>query len=582
MFQDTSRSVNGISRFEEAYPGRNEIENEREIDCCGSPSQAQMKSPKDLPSGAYKVYDRVLERHRYIPRKWTQEEFEAALPGRFKSKPTVSYHDSEAGFEKDINVNGYNLSENETFTASEKIKQPSGFSNSQTKRELEEKIKNLKAIFEKAGKSNDDCETSSNMDEMERTEKVEMDETQVEELERCKDSEAKVKLIEEPDFAGNCDENSEEVNTESSRNNFCSFLNAFLRCLLKIESFVELLSNISGNNPIIVKLKFLMQSIENPQQLDSEDMFLNFLEEFSECHSCDEVLAIFLETLIEDTSSEGASNLRSLIQGEFCHITTCDSCVSIAKDFEPFLFLNPTTPSVHSQNNRVFDINFLTCSCEGIWLVTTRQFVIKPGMLVNDLVEELLSCPEFNGCNSIHIGEVSGGRLIETFDKDVELSTIRSNSDIFAFNVLNFSNEFAESSHASRSTAMPYHLYYNCGLCLSDGKDVGLFTHKKCGGMICRDCLDMITQSYHEWEHCPCPICEQTIDLDKELCRARMSETREELTPGSNLYCEVMFRADKHIDGGIRELNKFFDVSRSSTPRGEAKVGGGRVFKTVW
>lgn len=550
MFQDTSRGVNGISRFEEAYLWGNEDGNEREFDHFSSAGQAQMKSPKDLPSSAFKVYDRVLERHRYIPRKWTQEEFEAALPQRFKGK---TYHDSEAGFEKETNVDGFHLSENETLTANEKINQLSDFSNPQKKRELKEKIKNLKAIFEKAGKSNGEFETSSINMEIDSSEKVEMDKTQVEELERCKDSEAKVKLIEEADSAGNCDENSERVNTESSNNTFSSFLNAFLRCLLKIESFIGLLSNTSENNPIMVKLKFLTQSIENPQQFELEDVFLKFLEKFSECQNCDEVLAIFLEMLIEETSLEDASNLRSLFQGEFCHITTCDSCGSIAKDFEKFLFLNPTTPAVHSPD-RVFDINFLSCSYEGIWSIATQQFVIKPGMLVNDLVEELLSCPEFNGCDSIHIGEVSGGRLIRTFNKNDELSTIGPNSDIFAFNVLNFSNAFTESSRTSRNTAMPYHLYFNCGLCLGDGKEVGLFTHKKCGGMICRDCLDVITQSYHEWEHCPCPICEQAIDLDKDLCGARMSGIREGLTPGSNLLCEVMFRADRNIDGGITEL----------------------------
>ena len=538
MFQDTGKSVDGISSFEEVYLWRKEFANGREIDRFGSPGQTQMKSPKDLSSSAFKVYDRVLERHRYIPRKWTQEEFEAALPGRFKDKTAASKPDCEAGLQKEMHVDGLYLSENETFAANEKINEASGVLNPQKKTELKEKIKNLKAIFEKASKSNGEFDMNST-NEMDSSEKIEMDKTQVEELERCKDSEAKVKLIEEAESNGNCAETSKRVNT--------SFLNAFLQCLFRAESFVQLLSNASENNPFIVKLKCLTQSMENPHQLDSDDVFLEILEEFSECQSRDEVLAIFLEKLTQETSSEGVSSLGSLIQGKFCHIATCESCASIANDFEPFLFLNPTAQVANSPNNRVLDVNFVCCSCEGIWSVTTRQFVIKAGMVVNDLMEELLGFPEFEGCDSVHIGEVDRGRLIQTFDKNVELSSISSTSDIFAFNVLSLSSEFAESSC---NTAMPYHLYFNCGLCLSDGEDVGLFTHLKCGGMICRDCLNVITQSYHEWELCPCPICEQAIDLDKELCRAgTRRERREELKPSR--LCEVMFRADTHVDGGI-------------------------------
>ena len=573
MFQDTSTSVNGFSGFGKAA-------NERGIGNFASPRQAQMKSPKDLPSSAFKVYDRVLEKHRYVPRQWTQEEFESALPERFKWKTTISVHNSEAVFQKEINVDEFDSrNDNKALTPSENTYQSSlSCSNPQKKTEVKEKIKSLKAIFEKAGNSNADYKTSRAMpmDELDSFGKGETDVTETEELERCKDSEAKVKLIEEGDSIENCNENVEMVNefdeseeilnniletTESSHNKFASFLDSVLRCLLDMEPFVELLSNVSKNNPIIGKLKRLMASIENPGQLVSEDLFLEFWEKFSESQNCDDVLVRFLETLIEEIGQAiggNAGNLRSLIQGKFNHIKTCDRCASVTKDSEPFLFLNPSMPPVHSSNNSVLDINFVSCSSEGVWYITTRKFVIKRGMMVAHLVEELLSSPEFNTCDprSIRLGEVIGSQLVKTFDNGVELSTIGSDSDIFAFNVLSFSSEFSEDSNALSSTAtMSYHLYFNCGLCLSDGKEVGLLVHKNCGGMICRDCLDVITQSYQDWELCPCPICEQPIDLDKELCRAQMkSGMPKELNPTSiesNVLCEVMFRADKHIDGGI-------------------------------
>ena len=565
MFQEKNTSLNGFCSVEEACFWENGATNEREIANFVSPGRVQMKSPKDLPPSAFKVYDRVLEKHRYVPRKWTQEEFETALPERFRGKTAV--------YQKEINIAKFDPhSEHGVFyIPSEHTHQPSNCPNPQKKTETKEKIKNLKAIFEKTGNSNPNCELCCDVDKLESSGKGKAYGMETEELERCKNSEAKVKLIEE-DTVENCNEdmvnhvyeNTEVLNnvlktTEISHNAFSSFLNALLRCLLNIEPFVELLSNMPKSNPITVRLKHLMQSTGNPGQLVSEDLFLEFWEKFSESQNCDEMLVAVLEVLIDEigqATDEDAGNLRSLIQGKFCHIKTCDRCTSVAKESEPFLFLNPTTPPTHSPNNSVLDINFLSCGSEGVWYITTRQFVIKRGMIIAHLVNELLSYPEFNACDSnfIRIGEVIGGRVVRTFDNNVELSMIRSASDIFAFNVLRFSCEFAEESNALSSTAVSCHLYFNCGLCLSDGKEIGLFIHKNCGGMICRDCLDVITQSYQDWELCPCPICEQPIDLDKELCRARINRRMpKELNPASieaNLLCEVMFRADKHIDGG--------------------------------
>jgi hypothetical protein len=569
MFQETNTSINGLPVFGDAGLWRDGLTNEGKIRHFVSPSQIQMKSPKDLPWSAFKVYDRVLEKNRYVPRKWTQEEFEAALPERFKRKTAVTVFQNEADIgEFDAHK------ENAIYIPNENAHQPRNCPDLQKKTEIKEKIKYLQAIFAETGNSNPDCESNNAVyTGLKASARGETHEKEQEELERCKDSEAKVKLI-DGDLIKNCredtvnDENTEILHdvlrkTDIPCSTFSSFLDALVRCLLNIKPFEELLSNLSKSSPIIDMLKPLMQLTDDPGQLVSQKLVSAFWEKISDIHNHDELLAMVLAVLhdeIAQAAEENEDNLRSLIQGKFCHIQSCDCCTSIAKDFEPFLFLNPTTPPTYPQNNSIVDVNFLSCSSEGVWYITTRQFVITHGMTVAHLVDELLTYPEFNACgsSSIRIGKVSCGRIVQTLDNNVKLSTIKSTSDIFAFNVLRFNCVLAEDTNALSSTAISYQLYFNCGLCLSGGKEVGLFIHKNCGGMICRDCLNVITQSYQDWELCPCPNCEQPIDIDKELSRARTNrDIPKELNPGStedNCWCEVMFRADKHIDGGINTI----------------------------
>ena len=573
MLRESNANVNRFSSFGEPGLWRNGLANERKIHGFVSPSQIQMKSPKDLPPSAFKVYDRFLEKHRYVPRKWTQEEFEAALPERFKDKTAGSVHSSEAVFQEEADINEFDAyTEHAVHIPSENTHLLSICPDPQKKIEIKEKIKNLKAMFETTGNSNPNNEASNAVDiKLRGSGKDDAQRKDSEELERCKDSEAKVKLSEE-DLVKNCYEDAANdthedaeilhnvlETTSISHNTFSSFLDALLRCLLNIEPFEELLLNVSKSTPIIDMLKHLVQLIGSPGQLVSRDLFLEFWEKISAVHNTDEILVTVLSVLndeIAQATKENKGNLHSLIQGKFCHIQSCDCCALVVKDFEPFLFLNPATQPKHLQDNSTLDINFLLCSSEGVWYITTRQFLITHELTVAHIVSELLGYPEFRACesSSIRIGKVNGGRIVEILDSNVKLSAIRPTSDIFAFHVLRFNCEFAEGTNALNGTATPYHLYFNCGLCLGDGKEVGLFIHTNCGGMICRDCLDVITQSYQDWELCPCPNCEQPIDIDKELSRAtRNREMPKELNAEfSETYvrCEVMFRADKHIDGG--------------------------------
>ena len=574
MFQDTSTRSNGISCFREAVSWRNERTKERKIDNVMSPGQAQMKSPKGLPSSAFKVYDRILEKNRYIPRKWTQEEFEAAFPERFKNNTNETRPDF-----RDVEKDEFDddKEKEQAFIPSENAQQPS-CSNLQNGFKTKEKIKNLKAIFEKAG--NTECHASRIMDKLESLQtgckvETELDGAETEELERCKDSEARVKLLEE-DTRVSPLETAEVLNevfekqTEIGQNEFPSFIKACLQCLLSINPFVNILSNISAapeNNlsPILNKLfNFLHStpSIENEEQYSElHQLFQDFYLMFSESKKCDEVLAIILEILIQEMRevTRDEEKLRSLIQGMLCHTKTCESCKTITKDSEAFLFLNPTTPlSTAADTTSVLDVNFLSCDAEGVWYISSRQFVISAETTVRDLKEKLVKTPEFyaSRCepSSTRIGEVQGGKILVIFDDEDEVSTIMKRSptsSVFAFNVLNFHSEVAEEFNSLSNIALPYHLYFNCGLCLSDGKEVGLFVHKNCGGMVCRECLDVITQSYQDWELCPCPICERPIDLDKELCKARTSHGTASELHSTRSMVEVLFRADTPIDGGM-------------------------------
>ena len=567
MFRDTTRRSNNIPGFGKTNLWRNGITNPRGIDNFVSPPRAKIKSPKDLSSSAFKVYDRVLERHRYVPRKWTQEEFEAALPERFSGKPFVSAQNSEVDFHKpNLNIDELNFDKESDVPAENTGKHIPSCSNHQGKAEIKEKIKNLKAIFEQTAKINGVCKTSGIVDRLERSGRSEIQDKATDELERCKDSEAKVKLIDEGESGSNCNENEEIVDdisekasyntsetTKTSNKEFPNFVEAFIRCLLNSKPFLEMPLNVSQDNTVITMLK---QWIEHPRQFVSEESFLKLWRKVSECQNSDEILEMLLETLVGENgqrNGEQAVDLRSLVQGEFCHIKTCDCCSTTDKYVEPFLFLNPKTPASCLSKKSALDVNFLSCGSEGFWHIATRHFLIKPGMMVAHIVDELLRSPEFHGCDSMRIGEVEEGRLVRRLSNDAELPILRSTSNLFAFNVMNFSDEFVEGGAIS-STGMPSHLYFHCGLCLSDGKEVCLFMHKSCGGMLCRDCLDVITQSYHEWEPCPCPICEQSIDLDKDLCKARMDRpTTRELSPTSTTtdrFCEIMFRAGNHIDGG--------------------------------
>lgn len=525
-------------------------------------SQDQIRSAKELPLNTFRVYDRVLEKHRYVPREWTQEEFEAALPERFKRKVTTLSQNPE-----DINIDKCDFrDDNTTFNKS----QSSSFQNRfQKKVEVKDGIKNVKAIFE-----NTDCPTENFEIELERRlsqgksrscGKNETNET--EELERCKDSEAKVKLIEnetgescvhpnQPREIAKASTNFSRT-SENSHNKYAFYFDAVLRCLLKTKPFRDILSTGSQNTPILTKLKCLKQSgiNENSRAILIFDLF----PKFGNFQNFDQVLVTFLENLIDEIGDELGRKLRSLIQGKFCHIKTCKRCESIEKDFEIFLLLNPKAPAIDLlNNNNVLDVSFLSCSSDGTWQMNTRQFVILKGKTITHLVDELLSSPEFDACNSksIRIGEVFGNRVVRRFDSSQELATIKGGSNVFAFNALNFN---AAGSNTLDDMDISYHLYFACGLCLSDGKDVdGLFVHTNCGGMICRDCLDVITQSYQDWELCPCAICEQPINLDKELCRATPSRaTQKELgfqssnAAESSILCYLMFRVDRHIDRGI-------------------------------
>ncbi|XP_028412247.1 uncharacterized protein LOC114535064 [Dendronephthya gigantea] len=571
MFQDASTGFNFVLPLGEAGFWRNGSRDAGGTDDFPSNRQNQVSSPKDLPPSAFKVYDKVSEKHRYVPRQWTQEEFEAALPDRFTRNATV-----REVFQNDFEHDEFVVyKDNEAVSSRESENIPQ---NSRTKAEIAEKIRYLKEIFENSGTSKADCKTNGAVYTTESLGRIVTDVSEMDELERCKDSEAKVKVIEKEDPAEISYENAEivedassknpqkihvncDLETEVCRNKFSSFLDACLRCLLNVGPFVKMANISSGNRrkPVITKLQSFIESLENPEQSLPEDPFLEFLQKISERSNCDEVLAGFLETVIKETQAE--DSLRPLFHGEFCHIKTCDRCTTIAKETQPFLFLNPTTAPGRPPNNDVLDVNFVSSSFDGIWYITTRQFTIKPGMTFSHLKEDLLSCPEFEACdpNSIRMGEVKDGRIIRTFNDSDELGTLLrtlpSTSSIFAFHVLNFTSEFAVEVSSFNSTAACYQLYFNCGLCLSDGSDVRLYIHKGCGGMVCRDCLDVITQSYQDWELCPCPICERPMDLDKDLCRARMNDiVPQEPHPESpNLLCQVMFRANKPIDGG-REI----------------------------
>lgn len=572
MFQDASAGCNRVFPLWEAGFWRNRGADVREIDDFSSHSQIQGESSKDLPPSAFKVYDKVSEKHRYVPRKWTQEEFEAALPERFTRNATI-----HKVFQNNFNPDKFDpITESEAAASSES---QDIAPNSRTKAEITEKIKNLTEIFENNGNPNANCKTSGAVHKSESFGRIATDVSEMDELERCKDSEARVKVIEKEDRAEISYENAETVEvaprrnaeklhancdleTEICRNEFSSFLNACLRCLLYVEPFAKMVNISPGNsqNPVVTKLQNLIKSLENPEQSLPEDLFREFRKKISERSNCDEVLAGFLETLIQETQNE--DGLRSLFQGEFCHIKTCDRCTTIVKETEPFLFLNPTTAPGCPPNNNDLDVTFLSSNFDGIWYITTRQFTIKPGMTFVHIKEELLNCPEFKACepNLIRIGEVKDSRIIGIFNDCDEVATIfltlAPTSSIFAFHILNFTSEVAAGASSFNSTATCYQLYFNCGLCLSDGKEVGLYIHKNCGGMVCRDCLDVITQSYQDWELCPCPICERPMNLDKELCKARMSSMvphgQHQKLP--NLQCQVMFRADKPIDGGINIL----------------------------
>ena len=47
--------------------------------------------------------------------------------------------------------------------------------------------------------------------------------------------------------------------------------------------------------------------------------------------------------------------------------------------------------------------------------------------------------------------------------------------------------------------------WHTCGICLEDIFDDDLMIHNVCGGILCKDCLE-VNASYHAGQSFPCPV----------------------------------------------------------------------------
>ena len=47
--------------------------------------------------------------------------------------------------------------------------------------------------------------------------------------------------------------------------------------------------------------------------------------------------------------------------------------------------------------------------------------------------------------------------------------------------------------------------WHTCGICLEDIFDENLMIHNVCGGILCKNCLE-VTASYHSGQAFPCPV----------------------------------------------------------------------------
>ena len=508
-----------------------------------------------LPS-TFKVYDKVSEKNRYVPRKWTQEEFEAALPQRFK-QGSSRRNEYPIDLAKDVEENDLKYENKKPpWSYEDTLPSPSqAVSQHLPKRpEINEKISHMKAVFQGA-QNEDDCDQLSDANE----------------LKSCKESETKVILTNEEDPEEEttdggllkCEENEF---IESCYNTYTSFMDGCLQCLLNLEAVVQPLDACYSAGKTcssfqIDKLGAILETVQlsdksNPeklQQLCLQDVFPKLYKKMQDCNRrLDEVLEFLLKTFIKENGQ-----VRSLFQGKFCHSTFCEQCETVVKEYQPFSFLNPASPP---PNNHTLEVNIFSCK-DGVWEISSKETSIYPGMTVAGLKEELLNLPDFfdaSDVSVIEIGEVMKGHLENIFENTEELLELdlQPGSAIFAFHVLDYpvevKNSHKDCSQAVKSSArgfadMSYHLYFNCGLCLNDGKEVGLLMHQSCGGMVCRDCLDEILLTNRGWELCPCPICERPIDLDKELCQTKFSMETKETQP--DVVCGVMLRTAGYCNG---------------------------------
>ena len=578
LYNDRESRLNCASRF-----GANSCTRNKEIKRLSNDNIVDTNRRKNamFPSpNAFRVYEKISQKNRYIPRKWTQEEFEAALPQRFREGNNTSV--ARRNTDIDLAPKVKQGEENELKKVKEQVLPPSentslgpsttAFQYPQKGIKINEKISSLKAIFE-GDKSESLC------DQLNRTEDVC-------DLESCKKKEDKLTSSNErgekedvKDGEVKCEDNESEA-TKCPLKTCTSFVDSCLQCLLNIDQIVQFVSNTSltcttcpSIDPAILKnllktaLSFDKSNSRKPWSLCLQDVFHKLYDEVTaQSRSWDEALKVLLETFVEVISGQDKFDLRTVFQGKFCHARICEHCETVVREYQPFMFLNPTLPPSITPDNHPVDIKMLSCT-DGFWHVTSREISVPPGITVADLKEELAKHSDFFGpcdVSAIKIGAVKNSR-IKVFDDTKDLSEPRVDpaSSIFVFNVINYQPEKKNTNKQDKNCTettksrslgfanMSYHLFFNCGLCLNDDKDVGLLMHQSCGGMVCRDCLNEISQTNGDWKLCPCPICERPIDLDKEFCSMKINAENDKIETQPDVVCGVVFRVGGPCNEGM-------------------------------
>lgn len=406
-----------------------------------------MNNSGDPVHNSFKVSDKITEQHRYVPRQWTQEEFEAALPERFKTKQMIK--------------NAVKLVQEDASAQDLCMNKPATSFNKSRKME-NEKIRSLRALFESEGENLQHFRKGDAEDPNAKT-NHEQNTIQIEELERCKNSEVKVKMNQADLVKRNDKEKDESKSTSSSCKtlqtecqDFNSFFESVLKCLLSIRSFVEVLSSFSDANPIIYEFKKVIKSIENHHKPEFEKCVANFSEKLSEYQSSDELLLILkllIDTLRESDEID-ENRIRRLFQGKFCHTQTCFICKKITTILEPFFCLNPDnkTAEIDIGQSDSLMVSFQCCNYNGSWQIETITLPKKSGITAAELIEEILKHPEFFNCerDDIRIGLVRNGCIVSLLDNTKNIFSIQE-TDLFAFNVLKFGDGILGFENSSDS-----------------------------------------------------------------------------------------------------------------------------------